>query len=902
LYDEFTIGLNIKKWSFLRMDMEKVYNAKDVERKWSKYWVENKTFSAKIDKSKKPFSIVIPPANVTGSLHIGHALNATLQDIIIRFKKLDGYNVLWVPGTDHGGIATQNVMEKLLKKEGITKYDLGREKFLERMWQWRNETGDTILNQLKMIGCGLDWDRVAFTMDESRSKAVKKAFIKLFENGFIYRGKRLVNWCPRCATALSDIEVEYETEKSNLWYIKYPLKDSAGECIVVATTRPETLFGDTAVAVNPNDSRYTHLIGRTLILPLIGRQIKIVSDYIVDKSFGTGAVKVTPAHDTTDNDIAKRNNLEVIEVIGVDAKMINVLPQYLGLNVDEARDKIVKDLQKSGFLVKIEDYSHSVGKCYRCSTKIEPLMSEQWFLNVSAMSKKAIEAANSGVPVFYPQSWEKPYVQWLENLRDWCISRQIWWGHRIPVYYCVDSDGKRTGCKPIASFEQPKECPCCKGNKFIQDEDVLDTWFSSALWPMSVFGWGEDENSEDLKYFYPTSVLATGHEIIYLWVARMVQFGLEFMKDIPYRDVFIHGIVRDKHGKKMSKSLGNVVDPCDIIEKYGTDALRFALAQAACPGRDMQISDESFLAARNFVNKIWNASRFIFMNLKDMDKLNDKIEPVELADKWIITEFENTFMKVKTAYNTYSIDTVCRELYNFFWTKYCNWYIELSKIRLMCSDVNTKRQVLSILVYILKSILQLISPVIPFVTSEIWQILNRNTGIIAESKLPPLNSLSFTDCVEKMEIIQDIIVKIRTLRSEMNISPAVQIEALFNALNLDDEKIVKENESYIKRLAKINSIQLGKNIERPKNSAFVVAGNFEIFLPLEGLVDIEKERMRLMKEITFAKQEIDRTTAKLNDKDFINKAPEIEIEKIRVRLNNAHLKIEKISKNLNFLG
>jgi valyl-tRNA synthetase len=882
------------------MGMDKVYNSKEVEKKWSKYWVENKTFSAKIDKNKKPFTIVIPPANVTGSLHMGHALNITLQDIIIRFKKMQGYNTLWVPGTDHGGIATQNVVEKLLKKEGITKYDLGREKFLEKMWQWRSETGDIILNQLKMIGCGLDWGRVSFTMDESRSKSVKKAFIQLFEKGLIYRSKRLVNWCPKCSTALSDIEVEYEDEKSNLWYIKYPLRDSDGY-VIVATTRPETMLGDTAVAVNSDDERYMHLVGKILKLPLVSREIKIISDYIVDKSFGTGAVKVTPAHDATDNEIAERSNLETIEIIDINGKMVNVPAKYQGLSVEEARKEVVKDLEEVGLLAKIEDYAHSVGRCYRCLTKVEPLMSEQWFLNVGEMSKKAADAANDAKTVFHPQSWKKPYILWLENLRDWCISRQIWWGHRIPIYYCIDDKGNRTSCKPIASFDRPKECPHCKGKNFAQDEDVLDTWFSSALWPISVFGWGEND-SQSLKYFYPTSVLATGHEIIYLWVARMMQLGLEFMKDVPYKDIFIHGIVRDKHGKKMSKSLGNVVDPRDIIEKYGTDALRFALAQSAAPGRDMQISEESFLAARNFANKVWNASRFILMNLEGIDRLDEKIKAAELADEWIIAEFESTLEKVKTAYDSYNTDAAAREIYDFFWTKYCDWYIELSKIRMTSSDINVKRQVISILVYILKGTLQLLSPVMPFITSEIWQILNKDKKIIAESVFPKTKDSGFLESLEKMRTVQDIIVKIRTLRSEMNISPAVQIEALFNILDENKEKTVKENEHYIKQLAKIISIQFGKNIERPKNSALAVAGGFEIFLHLEGLIDIEKEKSRLSKEIAIAKQEVERTTAKLSNENFVKRAPKAEVEKIQTRLNDATVKIEKINESLKFLG
>ncbi len=880
--------------------MEKVYNSKDVEQKWYKYFIEKKTFSAKPEKNKKPFTIVIPPPNVTGSLHMGHALNNTLQDIIIRFKKLQGFNTLWVPGTDHGGIATQNVVEKLLKKEGKTKYDLGREKFLEKMWQWRTETGDTILDQLKKLGCGLDWDRTAFTMDESRSKAVKKAFIELFNKGLIYRGKRLVNWCSRCGTALSDIEVEYEDEKSNLWHIKYPLKDSDGY-IIVATTRPETMLGDTAVAVSPDDDRYTDLVGKTIKLPLVEREINIVSDYIVDKSFGTGAVKVTPAHDATDNEIAKRNNLETIEIIDISGKMINVPEKYAGLSVVEARKAVVADLESQGLLADIEDYSHSVGRCYRCSTTIEPLMSEQWFLNVGDMSKKAVDAANDEKTAFYPSSWKKPYVLWLENLRDWCISRQIWWGHRIPVYYCVDENGNKTQCKPVASFEKPAECPCCKSKNMVQDEDVLDTWFSSALWPMSVFNWGEDENNADLKYFYPTSVLVTGHEILYLWVARMVQFGLEFMKEVPYSHVFIHGIVRDKSGKKMSKSLGNVVDPLGIMDKFGTDALRFALAQAAAPGRDMQVSDESFLAARNFANKIWNASRFIIMNLEGIDGLDDNIKPAELVDEWIIAEFAETAKKVKAAYEIYDVDTAAREIYDFFWTKYCDWYIELSKIRIMSDDKYVKKQVLSILVYILKSILQLMSPIMPFITEEIWQILNKDAGIIAESALLEVKNADVLS-IEKMKSVQDIIVKIRTLRSEMNISPAVQIEALFNVLDAGKEGNIKNNENYIKQLAKLSSVTFGQNISRPKNSALAVASGFEIFLPLEGLIDIEKEKSRLLKEIALANQEVERTGAKLKNENFISRAPEAEITRIKARLDEANFKIEKINESLKFLG
>ncbi|GMO64419.1 MAG: valine--tRNA ligase [Endomicrobiia bacterium] len=882
--------------------MKKNFDPKKIDEKWYKYWIENKTFSTK-PNNNKPFTIVIPPPNVTGHLHMGHALNNTLQDIIIRFRKLQGYNTLWVPGTDHGGIATQNIVERLLKKdEGKTKYDLGRERFLQKMLKLKIETGDVILDQLKKLGCSLDWDRLAFTMDENRSKAVKKAFIQLFNKGLIYKRKRLVNWCSRCTTALSDIEVEYEDEKSNLWYIKYPLINLNG-FIVISTTRPETIFGDTALAVNSEDEKYTNLIGKSVKIPLVDREIKIISDSVIDKSFGTGVVKVTPAHDVTDNEIARRNKLEIIEIIDINGKMINVPSKYQGLSVEEARKKVVEDLDAENFLVKTDDYNHSVGKCYRCSTKIESLMSEQWFLDVHDMSKRAVEVANSEKIFFHPQSWKKPYILWLENLKDWCISRQIWWGHRIPVYYCINEEGNRTNCNPIASLDKPKECPYCKKKKIIQDEDVLDTWFSSALWPISVFNWGEDENNKELKYFYPTSVLVTGHEILYLWVARMVQFGIEFTKEVPYNNIFIHGIIRDRHGKKMSKSLGNVVDPLKIMDQYGTDALRFALAQVATPGRDMQISNTSFLAARNFINKIWNASRFVILNLEDVGKLDNTIQPIELSDKWIITELINSATKIKRAYESYNIDNAVREIYDFFWTKYCDWYIELSKIRITSTNLNIKKQVLSILVYVLKSILQLMSPIIPFITSEIWQILNKNEKIIHESILFSISENSYSKpSIEKMNTIQDIIIKIRTLRSEMNIPPTMQIEALFNTLG-DNNKIetIKENKNYIKQLAKIKSMQFYDNIAKPKNSAVVIVGDIEIFLPLEGFIDIEKEKARLTKEIIFANQEIEKVRLKLNNESFIKKAPKTEIEKTKIRLNEAKLKIEKINKSLNFL-
>ena len=879
------------------MEMDKVYNAKTVEEKWVKYWIENKTFSSKPDKNKKSFTIVIPPPNVTGSLHMGHALNNSLQDAIIRFKKMQGYNTLWVPGTDHGGIATQNVVEKLLKKEGKTKYDLGREKFLEKMWQWRQKTGDTILNQLKKLGCGLDWDRTRFTMDEACSKAVKRAFKQFYDKGLIYRGKRLVNWCPRCNTALSDIEVEYTPEKGNLWYIKYPIKDS-DDFLTVATTRPETMIGDTAVAVNPNDERYKKIVGKTIILPLVNREIKIVADYIVDMQFGTGAVKVTPAHDAVDYEIARRHNLEILEVIDSNGNMTDLVAKYKGMSAKAAREQIVADLQEQGYLIKTEDYNHSVGKCYRCGTTIEPIMSEQWFLKVEEMSKRASQAAKDDKVKFYPASWKKPYTLWLDNLRDWCISRQIWWGHRIPVYYCVDEKGNKTNCPPIVEQDTPAKCPHCGNTHLVQDNDVLDTWFSSGMWPFSVFNWGQKPDNEELKYYYPTGVLVTGHEILYLWVARMVQMGLEFLNDIPFSDVFIHGIVRDKHGLKMSKSKGNVINPLEIMEQFGTDALRFALAQAAAPGRDMQISNDSFLAARNFANKIWNASRFILMNKGEL-VISDEPIIKELSDKWILNEYNQTIKTVTRAFEVYDIDVAARTLYDFIWTKFCDWYIELSKIRMTSENEEEKKQVLSVLIYILKGTLKMLSPVMPFISDELWSIFNGTTDSIVNSTFPVYNEkFVFENETKQMTIVQEIVSKIRNVRSEMNISPAAFITTKINVLDETKLPTVENNKSYIESLGKIKDLSIGKNIKREKNSALAVATGFEIFIPLEGLIDIEKEKARINKEIKNILSEQEKYNKKLSNPKFVEKAPEVEVTRIKQKLADTESKIATLRETL----
>jgi valyl-tRNA synthetase len=889
--------------------MNKKYYHEIVEKKWIDYWIKNKTFSSDVDETKKPFIIFIPPANITGSLHIGHALNATLQDIIIRFKKIAGYNTLWIPGIDHGGIATQNVVEKILKKKGKTRHDLGREKFLKEMWKWRKNFGNIIFEQLKIIGCSFDWDRIAFTMDNERSKIVKKAFIELFNKGLIYRGKRLINWCHRCYTAISDIEVEYENEKSKLWYIKYNFTNDKNQYIVIATTRPETIFGDVALAVNPDDKRYNNFINNFVDLPLTNRKIKIISDYIVDKSFGTGVIKVTPAHDPVDNDIANRNNLEILEIIDNNAKIINVSNEYNGLSINDARKKVIDNLYKNGNLLKSEEYLHSIGKCYRCLTNIEFLMSEQWFLKVKEMSKKAIDVVNNGEIVFYPSSWVKPYVLWLKKIKDWCISRQILWGHRIPVYYCINKKNRKN-CKPIASFNMPKHCPICNGKIFIQDEDVIDTWFSSALWPISIFNFWDDckknKTNIDFEYFFPTSVLVTGYEIIYLWVARMIQFSLEFTKKIPFGKVYIHGIIRDKQGKKMSKSLGNVIDPTEIIKKYGADALRFTLASVSVSGRDMQISEELFVNSRNFVNKIWNAARFLIMNLDDFNydyTFNNYF--CDFADSWIIFELNNIISEINILYDSYKIGAITRIIYDFFWTKYCDWYIEFSKVKIQSIDTFSKKKTIFILLYVFKYILQLLHPIIPFITSEIWSALNKKNKTTKDDILIPITKLSNinndNDIIKKMEVFQNIIIKIRTLRNEMNIPCTAKIDTYINILNNYDVDFIKKNEEYIKKIAKIKSIVFSKNIIMPKNSVSIMTKNFEIFLCIDGFIDIDKEKNRLMKNIVFGKKEIDMALLKLKNKNFIKNAPEYEIEKIKSRLYEAKLKVERIKKNLNFL-
>ncbi len=941
------------------MEISKVYNPQETE-KWYEFWLEKGYFFSHSEtEGKRAFTIVIPPPNITGSLHMGHALNNTLQDVIIRFRRMCGRNACWVPGTDHGGIATQNVLEKNLLKEGLTRKDLGREKFLEQMWQWRKETGDTILHQLKKLGCSCDWERLSFTMDETCSRAVLDAFVELHNRGLIYRGSRLVNWCVRCGTAIADIEVEYREHKGHLWHIKYLLKTEnlkrktgshfqssvfGNQYIVVATTRPETMLGDTAVAVNPEDKRYKNLIGKTVILPLMNREIPIIADEAVDSSFGTGAVKVTPAHDPVDNELAQRHKLEEIMVIDKEGKMTSVTGKYTGIDRVHCREQVVKDLETLGLLDKVEEYAHRVGHCYRCGTAIEPLVSEQWFLSTKKMAEKAMKAVEEGKIKFFPERWVGPYQQWLENLHDWCISRQIWWGHRIPVWYCIQPEvsGVRfqvsgesqnhalhftpymdTKCPYIVSVEKPEKCPNCGNPNLVQDPDVLDTWFSSALWPFSVFGWsGKTFNVQrstfnELEYYYPTSVLVTGYEILYLWVARMAMMGLELVGDVPFRNVYIHGIVRDLSGRKMSKSLGNVIDPLDIMKTCGTDALRFALLYGGVTGQDLCLSEESFLMARNFANKVWNASRFVLMNLEDSQIADYKLQitDLDLADRWIISEYNSLIKSVTENLENYQLSEVAGNIYEFFWHKFCDWYIELMKPKL--TQAATRKDVQAILVHILEGTMRLMHPFMPFITEEIWQKL-KNISARCEMlggrlnlkpdtcNLPPESIMVSSwpeydekkidkKATEEMQLLMEIVSAIRNLRNEIKIPAQEKVDLTIKVDTPEKENLIKSNLSAILLLA--NGKKLDFAIPETKNCILSIVKGIEIYLPLSA-IDREKEIKRLEKEIESISLQTGRLNQKATDQNFLNKAPEEEIKKTKQRLKENEEKKDKLKKTL----
>ncbi|AJG40845.1 MULTISPECIES: valine--tRNA ligase [Thermotoga] len=850
------------------------YNPAEIETKWYRYWEEKGYFTPKGVGEK--FSIVIPPPNITGRIHMGHALNITLQDIVVRYKRMKGYDVLWVPGEDHAGIATQNAVEKfLLQTQGKTREEIGREKFLEITWEWANKYRREIREQIKALGASVDWTRERFTLDEGLSRAVRKVFVELYKKGLIYRGKYIVNWCPRCKTVLSDEEVEHKEHQSKLYYVKYPVKDS-DEYIVVATTRPETMLGDTAVAVHPEDERYKDFVGKTLILPLVGREIPVVADKYVDPKFGTGAVKVTPAHDPNDYLIAQRHNLPMVEIFDDNARINENGGKYRGLDRYEAREKIVKDLEEQGFLVKIEDYTHSVGHCYRCDTVIEPKLSDQWFVATKPLAKRGIEAVEKGEIKFFPERWTKIYLNWMYEIRDWCISRQLWWGHRIPVWYCQD-------CGHInVSEEDVEKCEKCGSTNLKQDEDVLDTWFSSALWPFSTLGWPEE--TEDLKRYYPTDLLVTGFDIIFFWVARMIMMGYEFMNEKPFSHVYIHQLVRDKYGRKMSKSLGNGIDPLEVIDEYGADPMRFTLAILAAQGRDIKLDPRYFDAYKKFANKIWNATRFVLMNLEDYKEV--PLENLKTVDKWILTRLNKTVKEVTSALENYDFNIAARTIYNFFWDEFCDWYIEASKPRLKTEE---RHLVQTLLVKTLDTSLRLLHPFMPFLTEELWQKLPVDGESITIAKWPEVEEENIDEAAEKeFTRLMNMIRGVRNVRAEMNLPQSQRVRIFVKGLEITDEmKLLLKTLGNIEEIAIVN--------EKPQKTATAyVEESVEVYVDLGGLIDFEKEKERLKQNMEKIKKEIDRLEKKLSNKDFLEKAPEEVVEETKERLESNRERLERL--------
>ena len=852
-------------------------------------------FVAQIDRDKEPFTIAIPPPNVTGSLHMGHALNNTIQDVLIRQKRMEGMPTLWLPGTDHAGIATQNRVEQQLADEGLKRQDLGREKFIERVWEWKEEYGNTIINQLKRLGCSCDWSRERFTMDEGYSKAVKEVFVRLYHDGLIYRANRIINWCPRCHTALSDIEVEHHDIEGNLWHIRYPLVDGKGD-LIIATTRPETMLGDTAIAVNPDDERYKKLIGKNALLPLIERPLPIIADDRVDPSFGTGALKVTPAHDPNDFEIGKRHGLEEINIFSEDGTINENGGPYKGMDRKEARREIVSHLDELGLLEKIDAHEHAVGHCYRCHTVIEPYLSEQWFVDMKPLAKDAIDAVKEGKVQFHPKKWERLYNEWMENIRDWCISRQIWWGHQIPAWYCEKCD------EIIVEIEPPSACSKCGGDDLRQESDVLDTWFSSALWPFATLGWPDE--TEDLDYFYPTSVLSTARDILYLWVARMIMSGLKFMDDIPFETVVIHPTVLNPQGKRMSKSLGTGIDPLDLIEVYGTDATRFGLMIQNTPMQDMRFSEEKLSMSRNFANKIWNAARFVMMNLEVDHKINGSLELSTLEDKWILSRLQHLIADVDQALEDYNFSAASKALYEFFWSEFCDWYLELSKGRLYGDDPGDADGVKDILITVLDMSLRLLHPFMPFLTEEIWQMIpiEKKTKSIMVSSWPQFNPKLIDESAEKdMRILQAIISSIRTIRSELNILPSKEVDVMMKA-DEDNTKFIKIYEKEIMTQAKVKIIKVALDLGRPANSAMALAEEMEIFMPLHGLIDSDKEKERLEKKMTSTEKEIKKLDEKNKNPQFKNNAPSNIVQSSTDKQADLEKQFEKFKQQLNSLN
>ena len=870
-------------------ELDKQYSPQNVEDRTYKFWCDHKYFHAEVNPDKKPYTIVIPPPNITGQLHMGHALDETLQDILIRWRRMEGYETLWLPGTDHASIATEAKIVEAMRKEGITKEEIGREKFLERAWEWKAQYGGRIVEQLKKLGSSCDWDRERFTLDEGCSKAVREVFCKLYDKGLIYRGERIINWCPHCLTSISDAEVEYEDQAGHFWHLRYPFKDGSGY-LELATTRPETLLGDTAVAVNPNDERYKGMVGKTLILPIVHREIPVIADDYVDIEFGTGVVKITPAHDPNDFEVGLRHNLEVINVLTPDAKIVDDYPKYAGMDRYEARKAIVEDLEAEGALVEIEDYSHNVGTCYRCGTTVEPRVSKQWFVKMEPLAKPAVEVVRNGEVKFVPERFDKTYFHWMENIKDWCISRQLWWGHRIPAYYCDDCG------EVMVSAQEVHTCSKCGSNHVHQDPDTLDTWFSSALWPFSTLGYPDD--TKELEYFYPTDTLVTGYDIIFFWVARMIFSGVEHMGQVPFHTVLIHGLVRDAQGRKMSKSLGNGIDPLLVIDQYGADALRFTLATGNAPGNDMRFSDEKVKASRNFANKLWNAARFVLMYLGNDYSYPGLPKDLAIEDKWILSKVNTLAKEVTDNLERFELGIAVAKLYDFIWDVFCDWYIEIAKIRLQSGEgADTAK---AVLVYVLTDILKLLHPFMPFITEEIYQAIPHDTESIMISKWPEYDpTLSFADEEAQMEKIMDAIRAIRNRRAEMNIPPSkkskVYVETAFS-------DVFAVGSEFIKRLAYASDVEIAAAFGDLGNTVTIVTNDAKIYIPLGDLVDFEAEAKRLQKELATAEEKLAFINKKLDNPGFVNKAPEKVVQQNRDEAAKLTEKIANLRSSLENLG
>jgi len=873
--------------------MPKAYEPKEVEKKWYGYWEENHLFRAKSRSEEPPFCIVIPPPNVTGSLHMGHALNNTLQDILCRYKRMRGFNVLWQPGTDHAGIATQNVVEKDLASKGSDRHAAGREKFIELVWEWRKKYGGVIINQLKRLGCCCDWSRERFTMDAGLSKAVREVFVQLHEEGLVYRGDYITNWCPRCHTALADLEVEHHETDSYLYYIRYPLEEEEGH-LVVATTRPETLLGDTAVAVNPEDDRYRGLVAKKVLLPVLGRPLPIILDKYVDMEFGTGALKITPAHDPNDFEIGNIHNLERIKVIDEAGQMNDMAGPYKGCDRFECREKILEDLKSAGLLEKIETYQHAVGHCYRCKTMIEPLLSKQWFVKVAPLAEKSSQAVKEGNTRIYPVNWEAVYFDWMDNIRDWCVSRQIWWGHRIPAWYC-DACGE-----VFVSREEPKSCEKCRHESFAQETDVLDTWFSSALWPFSTLGWPDE--TPELNTFYPTSVLITGFDILFFWVARMMMMGIHFMGDIPFKDVYIHALVRDAEGKKMSKSKGNVIDPLDVMNDFGTDAFRFTLAALAAQGRDIKLSEDRIEGYRHFVNKLWNAARLILMNIHDSEPNQEFERKDSLADRWILSRLGQVSEDVSQALEEYRFNDAANLCYQFIWHEVCDWYLEMTKQSFYGQDKDRRSSAIATAQNVLMAVTKLLHPFMPFVTEEIWQRLPLTDGSIMVSSFPESSTFPKDDsALQDMDLLVNVISAIRNIRGEMNVPPSKRINVMIDLVKKEDVESMVRNQEYIRTLTTVNDITIGAGLQKPEGSATSVFGKNQVHVLLKGLLNVQEERNRLLKDIKKIEKALDVCNRKLGNKGFLKKAPSSIIEEVKKKAEVMSQKRDKLGSNLALL-